>query len=80
VIFRELIRLGEQTGFDITDRENYYVWNMGVGYVVIAPGEYEKDITRICNEYEIDVHNLGYVTKGERRVLLQPKDIVYTAD
>ena len=53
---------------------------MGVGYIVIAPGKYEKNITRICNECEIDVHNLGYVAKGERRVLLRPKDITYTAE
>ena len=80
LIFRELTRLSEQTGFDVSDRENYYVWNMGIGYVVIAPMEFERNIRRVCSEYGIDVHDLGYVTKGERRVLLRPKDIIYVTD
>ena len=61
----------------VTDEEAYRAWNMGVGLVVIAPS---GDSTRIKRAGEINnlvVYELGYTEKGEREVVITPKNIGY---
>lgn len=70
LLFQKLIEWGAQNGFDVTDRENYFTWNMGIGYVVIAPERNGETIEKIANQFGIKTCKLGYVDKGERQVIM----------
>ena len=78
LIFQELIGFGKDLGFDVSDEENYQVWNMGVGYIIIAKErDFVDTIRKITKRYNIEAYELGYVKKGERKVIIKPKNIVY---
>lgn len=77
MIFQQLIEFGMRNRFDVSHRENYYVWNMGVGFVVFAPSEYESSIRSACSKYGIEVYNLGTVVNGERKVWIKPLGVVF---
>jgi len=77
MIFSELIKLGKTRGFDVSDWENYQVWNMGVFIVLIGSKNDENEIIRTCKKHGIEVYNLGKVKKGERKVVIKPKKVVY---
>jgi len=73
LVFRKLIEIGKDLGnFNVSDNENYYVWNMGVGFVVIAPKESEQVINKCASKYGLTTYNLGVVEKGERKVIMEP--------
>jgi phosphoribosylformylglycinamidine cyclo-ligase len=76
-IFSTLIKFGRQFGFDVTDVENYQVWNMGIFIVLIASKEDEETIINVAGKHGITVFKLGYVQKGDRSVIIKPKNIVY---
>lgn len=82
LLFQKLIEWGAQNDFDVSDRENYFTWNMGIGYVVIAPEKDGEKIEKISNEFGIKTHKLGYVDNGERQVVMPFSDngkrVVYT--
>jgi phosphoribosylaminoimidazole (AIR) synthetase len=77
MIFSSLITFGQRLGFDVTDVENYQVWNMGVFISLVAPKEEEETIIEIAEKHGIEIVKLGYVQKGERSVVLRPKKIIY---
>lgn len=77
LIFSVLINLGKNVGFDVSDWENYQVWNMGVFITLIGSKNDENEITRICKKHGIEVYTLGKVKKGERKVVIKPKKLVY---
>lgn len=78
LIFSSLVEWGKSLGFDVSDTENYQVWNMGVFIVLIAPrGEADK-IVGVCEKHRIEVYRLGHVDRGERQVVIKPKRIVYS--
>jgi phosphoribosylformylglycinamidine cyclo-ligase len=76
-IFSSLIAFGQRFGFDVTDFENYQVWNMGIFITLVAPKEDEEAIIKIADKHGIEVFKLGYVKKGDRSVVIQPKYITY---
>jgi len=77
-IFSELIKLSEQQGTAVSDYEAYQTWNMGVGYVIIAPDEFEEEIVRVCEGEGVACHRLGTLEEGDRQVEVVPKGIKYT--
>lgn len=77
LILSSLINWGKNMGFNVSDEENYQVWNMGVFIALIAPREEEDKIAKICERHKVDIYKLGYVHDGERRVVIKPKGIVY---
>ena len=77
LIFTSLIEFGRRFGFDVTDVENYKVWNMGVFITLVAPKEDEETIIEVAGKYGIEIVKLGYVQKGDRSVVIKPKKIVY---
>lgn len=77
-IFSELIKLSEQQGTAVSDYEAYQTWNMGVGYVVIAPDESEEEIVGICGDEGVACHRLGRLEEGNRQVEIVSKGIKYT--
>lgn len=77
LVFRKLVEWGEDN-FDFTNEENYKVWNMGVGFVVIAPEEYKDTISGCAKSHGFEAHYLGNVEKGDRKVLMEPFGFAYT--
>ena len=64
----------------ISDEEAYYTWNMGVGYVLMAPKESASAINTVCKKYKIKVFEIGRVERGEKKVILKQKGITYLPD
>jgi len=61
----------------VNDEEAYNTWNMGVGFVVMAPRSDSSLVRRAAGKYGYHVHELGYVKKGEREVVITQKNITY---
>ena len=83
LVFRELVKWGpelrfENEPFETGPKENYFVWNMGIGFVVIAPHEFEETVRECAMKYGIETHYLGKVAKGERKVIMEPFGFAYT--
>lgn len=62
---------------NIPDNEAYETWNMGVGFVIFAPRQEGNRIKKICDKYKIDCLKIGYVKKGEKRVVIKPINVIY---
>ena len=81
LIFKKLIEFGSQHGFDVSDKENYRTWNMGIGYVIIVPENESKRTEEVARNFPLKIHKLGKVAKGERRVIMSfeenGKNVVY---
>ena len=77
LVFRQLTEWGEEHGFDISHEENYKTWNMGLGFVIFAPAEYEPVIKEVAERHKIGFYNLGIVKNGERSVIMEPLGIKY---
>lgn len=78
MVFSSLIGWGKELGFNVSDEENYQVWNMGLFIALIAPKSDGEKIVRICEKHGIESYTLGHVNKGEKKVIIKPKKIVYT--
>lgn len=76
-VFRFLVEGGARYGFDVSDMENYYVWNMGTSIVLIGPATSESRMRRTAEKYGTQLQVLGHVEKGEREVFLAEKGITY---
>ena len=65
-------------GIDVSDVENYQVWNMGIFITLIAPKRNEDRLFEICAKHKVTPFRLGYVEQGARQVIIKPKKILYT--
>ncbi|MFA4819482.1 MAG: AIR synthase-related protein [Candidatus Aenigmatarchaeota archaeon] len=77
-VFHFLIEHGAQHGFDVSDRENYYVWNMGTSITLVAPASSERSMREIASKHGTQLQVLGHVEKGDRETYLAQKGITYT--
>ncbi|UCH37468.1 MAG: hypothetical protein JSV76_07285 [Candidatus Bathyarchaeota archaeon] len=77
LIFSLLTKWGAAQGFNVSDHENYQVWNMGVFLVLIASSRLEEAIEDISTRHGADFYKLGYVQKGVRQVIITPIDLTY---
>ncbi|MCX6815066.1 MAG: AIR synthase-related protein [Candidatus Aenigmarchaeota archaeon] len=72
-VFSNLIEFGKEAGgFDLSDKENYYAWNMGIGWVIMAPASEGSKISQIFSKYGKHVYELGKVVPGEKIVDMRP--------
>lgn len=64
----------------IDDYEMYQTYNMGQDFAIfIAPEDTEKAL-RIIKETGFEGLNAGFITKGERKVIIEPKNITFEGD
>ncbi|MGQ9513715.1 MAG: AIR synthase-related protein [Thermoproteota archaeon] len=70
--FKFLQRMG-----DVSDEEAYQVWNMGIGYCIYSPGEFSEIIASVAERNGLKSYVLGHIERGDRKVILEPKGIVY---
>ncbi len=79
-VLRFLVEKGRSHGFDMSDRENYYVWNMGTTVALVAPERSEGRMREIASRHGMELQVLGEVIEGEREVrFTQMPDVVFTA-
>jgi len=62
---------------DVSDEEAYQVWNMGVGYCIYSPREFGETIISTAERRGLHCYELGRVTEGPKKVVIDPKGIVY---
>ncbi len=71
-LFKFLVEKGQ-----VSEKEAYFTWNMGIGYVVIAPRASRDKLLSISEKHGIKAFELGSVREGPRRVEIKPKDLVF---
>jgi len=76
-VFQSLIEWGREYGFDVSDGENFQVWNMGIFLALMAPRECGEAIASVAEQFGTHVHVLGRVEKGEKEVIIEPKNVIY---
>jgi phosphoribosylformylglycinamidine cyclo-ligase len=64
----------------LSEYEMYDTYNMGMDFAIFLP---EKDIKlaqEIVRKNEFESLDAGFIEKGERKVIIQPKDITFTSE
>lgn len=81
-VFEFLIERGREHGFDVSNRENYFVWNMGTFMTLIAPSSSGSKMREVARRYGAELQELGYVREGPRQVLMpfseNGEQVIYT--
>lgn len=60
----------------LTLKEMYETYNMGMDYAVFLPQKDSKKAVQIINKNGFESIDAGYIESGDRKVVLQPLDIV----
>ena len=68
----------EQAG--LTDYEMYDEFNMGMDYAIYLPQNEIEKTQAIVNKNGFESLDAGYVEKGERKVVIKPKNIVFKGE
>ncbi len=66
-----------QKNANLSDYEMYQTFNMGMDYAIFMP---EKDVSKaqkIIKKHKFQSIDAGYVEKGERQVIIKPKNLIY---
>jgi phosphoribosylformylglycinamidine cyclo-ligase len=66
-----------QTQKRVSDYEMYGNFNMGAGFALFVPAEDAGKVLEVANKYEFRAINAGYVEKGDKQVIIKPKNIVF---
>ena len=75
----EVFRLIQEKG-PVSKEEMYANFNMGAGYAIFVPGNFETTIKNIASQNNIKTYEVGVVEAGEKQVILEPKKITFKAD
>lgn len=65
---------------NLSDYEMYETFNMGMDYAIFLPEKDLKKAIKIIKKNKLIGLDAGYVQKGERQVIIKPKDIVFKGD
>lgn len=64
---------------NLSDYEMYQTYNMGMDYALYMPDKYVKKAQQIIKKSGFEAILAGYVQKGERRVVIEPKKLEFKA-
>jgi len=64
----------------LSDEEMYGTYNMGMDYALFIPEKDVKDAQKIIAKNGFSSLDAGYVEKGERQVIIEPKKITFKAE
>ena len=62
------------------DQEMYGNFNMGVGFAIVVSSQDAEKVIDAAQKNNLKALNAGIVTKGERQVVIKPKDIVFKGE
>lgn len=64
----------------LDNEEAYGNLNMGAGFALFVPEASVQKIMKIAKEYGIHAYDAGVVESGEKKVIIEPKNIIFTQD
>jgi phosphoribosylformylglycinamidine cyclo-ligase len=64
----------------LSEYDMYHTYNMGMDYAIFLPEKDVKKAQQIVKKNKFESIDAGYVIKGERRVVIEPKDIVFEGE
>lgn len=62
---------------NLSDQEMYGTYNMGMDYAIFLPEKHIKKAQTIVRKNDFQSIDAGYIERGERRVVIKPKNIVF---
>ncbi len=65
---------------NLDDYEMYQTYNMGQDYAIFVSKKDVKETLRIIKKNKFKAIDAGYVDKGEKQVIIKPKNLVYKGD
>jgi len=65
---------------NLSDEEMYGTYNMGMDYAIFLPEKNIKEAQKIIRENGFMSIDAGYIKKGERQVVIEPKKIVFKSE
>ncbi|MDO8639511.1 MAG: AIR synthase-related protein [bacterium] len=69
-----------QKNAHLSDYEIYETYNMGMDYAIFLPEKNIKKAKGIVKKNGFESISAGYLEKGERKVIIEPKKIIFKAD
>ncbi len=69
-----------QKNAGLTDEEMYGTYNMGMDYAIFLSEEDVEKTQRIITKNGFESIDAGYIKKGERQVVIEPKKIVFKSE
>ncbi len=64
----------------LSDEEMYGTYNMGMDYAIFLSEKDVKKAQEIITKNGFESLNAGYIKKGERQVVIEPKKVVFKSD
>lgn len=64
----------------MSDHEIYETYNMGQDYAVFLPAKDMKKAQEIVRKNEFESLDAGFIEKGERKVIIKPKNIIFEGE
>ena len=64
----------------LSDKEMYGTYNMGMDYAIFLPEKDVKKTQEIITKNGFESLDAGYIKKGERRVIIEQKKIVFKSE
>ncbi|MBI4973619.1 hypothetical protein HZC27_03355 [Candidatus Roizmanbacteria bacterium] len=65
---------------DLSDYEMYQTFNMGMDYALFLPYKDVQKALKIIKDNGFEGLDAGYVEKGKKQVVIQPKQLLYHAE
>ena len=65
---------------ELSDEEMYGTFNMGMDYALFLPQSEVTKAQKIIKKNGFESIDAGYVEKGDKQVIIQPKNIVFTSE
>lgn len=62
---------------NISDYEMYQTYNMGQDYAIFLPPKDVKKARQVVKQNGFESLEAGYIEKGERKVIIKPKNIIF---
>lgn len=69
-----------QRGANLTDYEMYETFNMGMDFALFIPPQEVSNVTKIVKRNRFQCIDAGYVKKGEKQVIILPKNITFSGN
>ncbi len=64
----------------LDEREAYGNLNMGAGFAIFIPQKDVEKVLKIAKKHNIQAYNAGFVEKGPKQVIIEPKNIIFSSD
>lgn len=64
----------------MTDEDMYGTYNMGMDYALFLPEKDVKKTMAVIKKHHFEALDAGYIQKGEKQVIIKPKNITFTSE